>query len=116
MRKGFDEVLKYTEYAIKTIGQKSMTDEEKDFFIKETRHNFDTHINPGFLEYRKSAGADDHGDGVDGKRRHLYRSAGEYLYRLSRRFRRIQLRDTDTRRWSKLSRTSWISSRYPAQS
>lgn len=59
MRKSFDEVLKYTEYAMKTISQKSMTDEEKDFFIKETRHNFDTHINPGFLEYRKSAGADD---------------------------------------------------------
>lgn len=59
MRKGFDEVLKYTEYAMKTIGQKSMTDAEKDTFIKETRHNFDNHINPGFLEYRKSAGADD---------------------------------------------------------
>jgi len=59
MRKSFDEVLKYTEYAMKTIGQKSMTDEEKDVFIKETRNNFDNHINPGFLEYRKSAGADD---------------------------------------------------------
>ncbi len=59
MRKSFDEVLKYTEYAMKTIAQKSMNDEEKDFFIKETRHNFDNHINPGFLEYRKSAGADD---------------------------------------------------------
>lgn len=59
MRKSFDEVIKYTEYAMKTISQKSMTDEEKDFFIKETRHNFDNHINPGFLEYRKSAGSDD---------------------------------------------------------
>ena len=59
MRKSFDEVLKYTEYAMKTIAQKSMTDEEKDFFIKETRNNFNNHINPGFLEYRKSAGSDD---------------------------------------------------------
>ncbi|MDD3169995.1 MAG: aminotransferase class III-fold pyridoxal phosphate-dependent enzyme [Eubacteriales bacterium] len=59
MRKGFDEVLKYTDYAMKTIAQKSMTNEEKEVFIKETRHNFDNHINPGFLEYRKSAGADD---------------------------------------------------------
>lgn len=59
MRKSFDEVLKYTEYAMKTIAQKSMTPEEMDFFIKETRNNFNTHINPGFLEYRKSAGADD---------------------------------------------------------
>ncbi|MBR0598949.1 aminotransferase class III-fold pyridoxal phosphate-dependent enzyme [Sinanaerobacter chloroacetimidivorans] len=59
MRKSFDEVLKYTEYAIKTISQKSMTEDEKEFFINETRHNFDNHINPGFLEYRKSAGSDD---------------------------------------------------------
>lgn len=59
MRKSFEDVLEYTNYAMKTIGQKSMTDEEKDYFIKETRNNFDNHINPGFLEYRKSAGADD---------------------------------------------------------
>ncbi|MDF3000257.1 MAG: ygjG [Bacillota bacterium] len=59
MRKSFEEVLQYTNYAMKTIEQKSMTDEEKDYFIKETRNNFDNHINPGFLEYRKSAGADD---------------------------------------------------------
>lgn len=58
-RKSFDEVIKYTEYAMKTIAQKSMTDEEKKFFIEETRHNFDNHINPGFLAYRKSAGDDD---------------------------------------------------------
>ncbi|HYE67953.1 MAG TPA: aminotransferase class III-fold pyridoxal phosphate-dependent enzyme [Anaerovoracaceae bacterium] len=59
MRKNFDEVLKYTDYALKTISQKTMTGEEKEVFIKETRNNFDNHINPGFLEYRKSAGADD---------------------------------------------------------
>jgi putrescine aminotransferase len=59
MRKSFDEVLKYTEYAIKTISQKSMTEDEKEFFINETRNNFNNHINPGFLEYRKSAGSDD---------------------------------------------------------
>jgi putrescine aminotransferase len=59
MRKSFDEVLKYTEYAMKTISQKSMTEDEKEFFINETRNNFNNHINPGFLEYRKSAGSDD---------------------------------------------------------
>lgn len=59
MRKSFDEVLKYTEYAMKTIEQKTMTAEEKEVFINETRFNFNNHINPGFLEYRKSAGADD---------------------------------------------------------
>ena len=58
-RKSFDEVLKYTEYALKTISQKSMTEEEKKVFISEARFNFDNHVNPGFLEYRKAAGADD---------------------------------------------------------
>lgn len=57
-RKSFDEVLKYTEYAMKTIAQKEMTPDEMDFFINETRNNFNNHINPGFLEYRKSAGDD----------------------------------------------------------
>jgi putrescine aminotransferase len=59
MRKSFEEVLQYTEYAMKTIAQKTMTTEEKEKFISETRNNFNNHINPGFLEYRKSAGADD---------------------------------------------------------
>jgi putrescine aminotransferase len=58
-RKSFDEVLKYTEYALDIISKKSLEDGEKEAFIKETRHNFDNHINPGFLEYRKAAGADD---------------------------------------------------------
>ncbi len=57
-RKSFDEVLKYTEYAMKTISQKTMTEAEQEVFINETRFNFDNHINPGFLEYRKSAGGD----------------------------------------------------------
>lgn len=57
-RKSFDEVLKYTEYALKTISQKEMSDEEMQYFIDQTRNNFDNHINPGFLEYRKSAGGD----------------------------------------------------------
>ena len=58
-RKSFDEVLKYTEYALDIISKKTMGDVEKDQFIEETRHNFNNHINPGFLEYRKSAGSDD---------------------------------------------------------
>lgn len=57
-RKSFDEVLKYTEFAMKTISQKEMDEKEMEFFINETRNNFDNHINPGFLEYRKSAGGD----------------------------------------------------------
>jgi len=57
-RKSFDEVLKYTEYALDIISKKTLEPEEMDKFIEETRHNFDNHINPGFLEYRKSAGGD----------------------------------------------------------
>jgi len=57
-RKSFDEVLKYTEYAMKTIGQKTMTDDEMNKFIAEAEFNYQNHINPGFLEYRKAAGGD----------------------------------------------------------
>lgn len=57
-RKSFDEVLKYTEYALDIISKKALEPAEMDKFIDETRNNFDNHINPGFLEYRKSAGGD----------------------------------------------------------
>lgn len=57
-RKSFDEVLKYTEYALDIISKKTLEPAEMDKFIDETRYNFDNHINPGFLEYRKSAGGD----------------------------------------------------------
>ena len=57
-RKSFDEVLKYTEYALDIISKKTLEPDEMDKFIEETRNNFDNHINPGFLEYRKSAGGD----------------------------------------------------------
>jgi len=57
-RKSFDEVLKYTEYALDIISKKTLEPTEMEKFIDETRNNFDNHINPGFLEYRKSAGGD----------------------------------------------------------
>jgi len=57
-RKSFDEVLKYTEYALDIISKKTLEPAEMEKFIEETRNNFDNHINPGFLEYRKSAGGD----------------------------------------------------------
>jgi len=57
-RKSFDEVLKYTEYALDIISKKTLQPAEMEKFIEETRNNFDNHINPGFLEYRKSAGGD----------------------------------------------------------
>ena len=58
-RKSFDEVLKYTEYALDIISKKTLNEDEKKKYIDESRHNFDNHINPAFLEYRKAAGADD---------------------------------------------------------
>lgn len=58
-RKSFDEVLKYTEYALETINQREMTEDQKKKFKEEARFNFDNHVNPGFLEYRKGAGEDD---------------------------------------------------------
>jgi putrescine aminotransferase len=58
MRKSFDDVLKYTDYALDIIKKQTMSDEESKAFTKEIVHNFDAHINPGFLEYRKAAGED----------------------------------------------------------
>lgn len=58
-RKSFEEVLKYTEYALDIISKKSLNEDEKKKYIEESRHNFDNHINPAFLEYRKAAGGDD---------------------------------------------------------
>lgn len=57
-RKSFDEVLAYTEYALNTIKSKELTKEEKDKYRAEAQFNFDNHVNPGFLEYRKAAGGD----------------------------------------------------------
>ena len=57
-RKSFDEVLKYTEYALSTIHATEMTKEEKEKYRAEAQFNFDNHVNPGFLEYRKAAGGD----------------------------------------------------------
>lgn len=57
-RKSFDEVLKYTEYAMESIKADTLDDAAKKKFRDEAQFNFDNHVNPGFLEYRKSAGGD----------------------------------------------------------
>ncbi|MDR2486680.1 MAG: aminotransferase class III-fold pyridoxal phosphate-dependent enzyme [Clostridiales Family XIII bacterium] len=59
MRKSFEEVLAYTEKALHWIEAKGIEGDEQKSFIEEIRHNFDEHINPGFLEYRKAAGEDE---------------------------------------------------------
>ncbi|MDR0519224.1 MAG: aminotransferase class III-fold pyridoxal phosphate-dependent enzyme [Clostridiales Family XIII bacterium] len=58
-RKSFEDVLDYTEKSLKWIEAKGMEGDEQKSFIEEIRHNYGTHINPGFLEYRKAAGEDD---------------------------------------------------------
>lgn len=60
-RKSFDEVLKYTEYAMGAIAAEDLNEEEKKKFRDEAKFNYDNHINPGFLEYRKAAGGDELG-------------------------------------------------------
>jgi putrescine aminotransferase len=58
-RKSFDEVLAYTEKSLKWIEAPTLEGDAQKELIDEIRHNYGTHINPGFLEYRKAAGADD---------------------------------------------------------
>lgn len=58
MRKSNDEVLKYSEHALEVIYKEEMTEEEQKEFTKEVADNFSQYVNPGTLEYRKSAAED----------------------------------------------------------
>lgn len=58
MRKSFDEVKLYSQHALDIIGKVKIPDLERKAFVDETVENFKNHVNPGFLEYRKSAGND----------------------------------------------------------
>lgn len=58
MRKKTDEVIKYTRYALDSIQKMKMEPEEIEIFTQEVVNNFHDHINPGFLDYRKSASDD----------------------------------------------------------
>lgn len=59
MRKSEKEVLEYSQHAIDIIAKKEMTKEEIEAFTAEVVDNFNNFVNPGTLEYRKSA-ADDY--------------------------------------------------------
>ena len=58
MRKSNDYVLKYSEHALDIIGKKSIPEEEQQLLIEEIAENFNEYVNPGTLEYRKSAAED----------------------------------------------------------
>ena len=58
MRKSYDEVRKYSQHALDIISKVSLEEDERKSFINETIGNFNNHVNPGFLEYRKSASTD----------------------------------------------------------
>lgn len=55
MRKEFSEVLEYSRHAMDMIAKKEMPQEERDRFTEEVVDNFCEFVNPGQLEYRKSA-------------------------------------------------------------
>jgi len=58
MRKSFGEVLDYCNHALDIIGKQELTGDEQKKYIEEVVLNFANHVNPGFLEYRKSASTD----------------------------------------------------------
>lgn len=55
MRKDVNEVLAYSGHALEIIAKKQLSAAECDDFTKETLENFAEYVNPGTLEYRKSA-------------------------------------------------------------
>ncbi len=58
MRKSFDDVLAYTDKALGWIEAQAIEGKEQEDFLNEVAENYGSHINPGFLEYRKAAGGD----------------------------------------------------------
>ncbi len=69
-RKNVREVLEYSEHALNIIETDQLDETQKKEFTKEVVDNFYNYVNPGTLEYRKSAASDytsiewkDQGDG-----------------------------------------------------
>lgn len=69
-RKNVKEAIKYSRHALKIIETKELDEEERRAFTDEVVDNFAKYVNPGTLEYRKSAAKDytsiewiDEGDG-----------------------------------------------------
>lgn len=58
VEKGYGEVKEYLEKVLSLIEKEEVTKEEAEWITKETVNNFRDHVNPGFLEYRKSVTKD----------------------------------------------------------
>lgn len=55
MRKNRNEVLEYSNHALNIIEKEQLDSSEQKSFTDEVVNNFNNYINPGTLEYRKSA-------------------------------------------------------------
>jgi Ornithine/acetylornithine aminotransferase len=54
----YSEIIKESQRYLDLIAKKELTREEKDWVVKATVEAFTAHVNPGFLEYRKSVSTD----------------------------------------------------------
>ncbi|WP_017755096.1 putrescine aminotransferase [Calidifontibacillus oryziterrae] len=57
-KKNYDEINDYIKKVLAIIEKQEITTEEGDWIIKETVNGFREHVNPGFLEYRKTVTKD----------------------------------------------------------
>ena len=53
-----DDVLKESSRILDYILKEELVEDEKDRIIKDSIDNFNNHVNPGWLEYRKSVSTD----------------------------------------------------------
>jgi len=58
MEKRKEEALELANRIYDIITRDYLKEEEKDLIVKESVENFRDHVNPGFLEYRKSVSTD----------------------------------------------------------
>jgi putrescine aminotransferase len=56
--KVYSEIQKYTNKVLELISKQDITREDAEWVTKETLYGFKEHVNPGFLEYRKSVTKD----------------------------------------------------------
>ncbi|MFZ5632759.1 MAG: putrescine aminotransferase [Bacillota bacterium] len=58
MQKDYASVIKESQRYLDLIAKKELSREEKDWVVQATVEAFREHVNPGFLEYRKSVSTD----------------------------------------------------------
>lgn len=58
MKESFEEAIELSQKYIDIIAKEELDETEKDWVVEETVECFRNHVNPGFLEYRKSVSTD----------------------------------------------------------